>query len=92
MPRTITTYASPEEWLQVCDSVPEADRDAVFKRLIFVEVTDNIVPQEFAQAFRNKKRRDIGDLMASTLERRGVKLQKTTLDDHGVTATVSLFE
>jgi len=53
---------------------------------------EDVVPQAFAQVFRNKKRRDIGDLMLSTLEGHGVKIQKTNLDDHGLTATVSLFE
>ena len=62
------------------------------KRLIFVEVNEDVVPQEFAQVFRNKKRRDIGDLMLSTLESQGVKIQKTNLDDHGLTEAVSLFE
>jgi hypothetical protein len=92
MPRIITTNATPDEWLQVCTAATEADRNAVLKRLIFVEVDEDVVPQEFAQVFRNKKRRDIGELMRSTLEGRGVKMQKTTLDDHGLTKTVSLFE
>jgi len=92
MPRIMTTNAAPNEWLQVCDSAPDADREAVLKRLIFVEVDEDVVPQEFAQVFRNKKRRDIGDLMLSTLEGHGVKIQKTTLDDHGLTEAVSLFE
>jgi len=92
MPRIITTNATPNEWLQVCTAATEADRNAVLKRLIFVEVDEDVVPQEFAQVFRNKRRRDIGDLMLSTLEGRGVKMQKTTLDDHGLTETVSLFE
>ena len=66
--------------------------NAVFELLTFDEVNESAAPLEFAWAFRNKRRRDIGDLMASTLERRGVKLQKTTLDDYGVTTAVSLFE
>ena len=92
MPRIITTNATRDEWLQICDSATEADRDAVLKRLIFVEVDGDVVPQAFAQVFRNKKRRDIGDLMSATLESRGVKIPKLTLDDHGLTAGVSLFQ
>ena len=92
MPRIMTTNAAPNEWLQVCDSAPDADREAVLKRLIFIEVDEDVVPQAFAQVFRNKKRRDIGDVMLSTLESHGVKIQKTTVDDHGLIETVSLFQ
>lgn len=92
IPSLVTRNATPDGSLQVCRTAPEADRDAVLKRWISVEVHVEVVPHLCAQMFRNKKRRDIGMLMRATIEGHRVKIQKTNLGDHGLTATVSLFE
>ena len=61
------------------------------KRLIFVEVDEDVVPQESAREFRNKRRLDIGRAMTEALERRGVKVRRVTLANDQLT-TPAVFK
>jgi len=55
MPRLISSQQNMAEWQEQLQAAAESDRDAIMKRLIFVEVTKSLVPATVAAARQKEK-------------------------------------
>lgn len=55
MPRIITTQQSPSDWLVSLEQCPLEDREAVLKRMVFVHVTEPLIPPSLVASLRGKQ-------------------------------------
>ena len=70
MPRLISSQQNMAEWQEQLQAAAESDRDAIMKRLIFVEVTKSLVPATVAAARQREKGEDLREAFAAV----GVKV------------------
>ena len=59
MPRLISSQQTMAEWIEALEDVAESDRDAIMKRLIFVDVTEPLVPAAMAAARQRDRGLDL---------------------------------
>jgi hypothetical protein len=55
MPRLISSQQTMEDWIEALSEAAETDRNAILKRLIFVEVTKCLVPASVSAARQSNK-------------------------------------
>jgi hypothetical protein len=61
MPRLISSQQTMGDWIESLSEAAETDRDAILKRLIFVEVTKSLVPASVSAARQASKGSDLKD-------------------------------
>jgi len=61
MPRLISSQQTMDDWIETLSEAAESDRDAILKRLIFVEVTECLVPAAVSAARQHSKGTELKD-------------------------------
>lgn len=65
MPRLLSSQQTMDEWMSTLDGAQESDKDAILKRLIFVHVSESLVPPALAAARQRYKGKDLKEAFKS---------------------------
>jgi hypothetical protein len=75
MPKIMTCNCSTmDEWLIEANVISIEDRNAVMRRCLFVEVKEQLMPQELRDNYKVQREKDLHELQIEVLRKQGLKV------------------
>ena len=75
MPKIMTCNCSTmDEWLIEANVISIEDRNAVMRRCLFVEVKEQLMPQELRDNYKVQREKDLHELQIEVLQKQGLKV------------------